>query len=342
MDVSDAVVLINDKNPSLDKENTWCILRPGNHPKAGQVFFFMHPRTIKDLNKKTAHELCVEIGERLFSKNSNLRPESFGHFYVCCHFGGGGLGDVYKKTVLLNSALEQEDKKWSFLAISKKNSFPDWLFEKGPTEVKLRSLKKDDLFTNIKFSIDNAAHELQTIEQKENLDDVIHIVEDYITPKNRNSRQHCAIVVGCSCKKSEIEDLYKAFDKKRGTADVFILTNEGVVASTWAGWTGKPLSNECIAHFGASNPNTKVFALSVVRLEEDWTPNHEFFTDWMFAGWIDYFGKENVRFYGKDEDSVKSMMDDLYCGEFRTGQTLDSKDCHVEDWYKYLMFRMKH
>ena len=252
MDVADAVVLINDENPSLDKDNTWWNLAPKNShpPKAGQVFFSMPPGRITNLKEKTAHELCMEIGELLFSKNSNLRPESFGHFYVCCHFGGGSRGDVCKKTVLLNSALEQEDKKWSFLAISKNNSFPDWLFEKGPTEVKLRSLKKDDLFTNIKYSIDNAAHELQTIEQKKNLDDIIDIVEDYITPKNRNSRQHCAIVVGCSCKKSEIEDLYKAFGKKRGTADVFILTNEGVVASTWAGWTGKPLSNECIAHFG--------------------------------------------------------------------------------------------
>jgi hypothetical protein len=141
-----------------------------------------------------------------------------------------------------------------------------------------------------------------------------------------------------------LEKLREALTQKRGQAEVFICNRDGIFHSTWDGWRDSLLAHECISRFHQKHPNAKIFAVSTVPYNDDKTEWHEFFTDWMFAGWVDCFGEANICFYGNNEDSIRLMMGDLYNGKFASGKKLeaDERECHLCDHYNYLMRRMKH
>lgn len=345
----DAVFFIDEQRPSLEGDDVVIELDGPDSLSAefasdnedGQEgypkVYYVKRENVKNLNGNDDitycdfTKYCVELKKAYQGIQRTTEPK--GNVYVCCHFGGGGETDAYKRTAMLNSNLKMLGEEQCFvLAISRGNSFPVWAYQTINRQEIIEQVQESIVFAQDEWArmivgVDNIISSLNTF--------VLQAEDDHET-------DNCAIVVGCACGTDKLEVLYRILCEKCGQAKVFIVSQEGIFKSSWSGWSGTPLSCECVSRFHQAFPTTKIFALSTVPYTDDLTNRHELFTDWMFAGWINRFGAESVRFYGKDENDVQTMMCDLHRGKFSSGKTMQAKDCHLEDWHKYLMFRMKH
>lgn len=362
MNQINAVVFIDDEKPVLSMDDDG--LRVHELKSEGHLFdgcqtgnmqthqwvgrpvavFFINRNTIDDLYRKSGVELRKEIEKRF--QMENLPLESFAQVYVCCHFGGGGYYDIYERTVLSNEKLcdEAKPQEWYVLAYSKTLIFPaHWMVN---SDHHLSTLKESKLIDNIKASIEESNRRyLDIVHKFLNVDGIINAVKNFDTCSlDCQNTKECVVVIGCACESGQLEELREVLSQKHGQAEVFICNREGIFHSTWDGWQESLQAHECISRFHQKHPNAKIFAVSTVPYNEDNTEWHEFFTDWMFAGWVDCFGEANMSFYGNNEDSIRLMMRDLYNGKFASGKKLDAdeRECHLWDHYNYLMRRMKH
>lgn len=363
-----AVVFIDQNPPSLSRSQRGRVIAlpiQGETIQEGspKVFYIKldtnYQCAMIPLNRENSTDICEKIKKRL--------PKSFSKVYICWHIGGGGLTEAYKNTRKLNLQLnERERKRWFFLAISRTHIYPNWLYFKDEQskEIKYQTINRDeDLVNAIHISIEESLNKINDlINNIVNIDGVIRTIDNIYGMTNTNesdrnsnldlqNHSKCAVVVGCAYiedenadGKAKIKQLFEILCQKCMQTTVFICTNEGIIHSSWDKWNTRLLSNDCISHFHQENPKTKIFALNTIPYNEDDTLIKEFFTDWMFAVWIDCFGEENVRLYKKDEKSVQGMITDLQTGNFTSkyGESRASDECHLDVWFNYLMLRMKH
>jgi len=356
-----AVVFIDDEKPVLSFDDSGRLVHelkrecdsfcgnqtrnPQTHQWSGRPVsvFFLNRNTINDLSHKSVVELCKEIEKRF--QMEHIPIESFEQIYVCCHFGGGGYYDVYERTVLSNTELNEGAglREWHILAYSKTLIFPNWLINNNHD---LQAFKESSLIYNIETSIEESNRRyLDIVNKFLNVDGITNAIDHFDTSLlDYQNTKGCVVVIGCACESGQLEKLRDVLLQKAGQAEVFICNRDGIAYSTCDDWQESLLSHECISCFHRKHPNAKIFAVSTVPYNEDNTEWHEFFTDWMFAGWIDCFGYDNICFYGNNEDAIRSMLVDLYNGEFASGTklTADERDCHLWDRYNCLMRRMKH
>ena len=311
------------------------IFMPNNSSCSVKVFFINRSRIL--IGEETPDNCIPDIPERIRDKfkTNNWRIEAFDHIYICCHLGKGGDVQLYERTERLDSL---SPENWTCLAISKGNKKPSWWVNDDGS---IKTLDKDGLIKKIEESNNDFKNEMR--KPKRIVDRLTKTIRQF-DPASLNSQntKDRVIVIGWPYEEDLLENLRTTLFEKKGEAEVFIITQNGVFASTWKGWNGECLSMNCITHFHKSNPNAMIFALNIVPFGEDHSRYHQFFTDWMFVGWIDCFGKDKVRFYTKEEDSVNAMMSDLYTKDLSHDVRFNTDDCHIEERHKCLMERMQH